>query len=45
MSSHAGKTYWPTGPNVLTGAEVAGALSKVLDRPITFHPITFEEQR
>jgi uncharacterized protein YbjT (DUF2867 family) len=42
---HAGKTYWPTGPEVLTGAEVAGVLSKVLGRPITFHPITFEEQR
>jgi uncharacterized protein YbjT (DUF2867 family) len=42
---HAGRTYWPTGPEVLTGAEVAGVLSKVLGRPITFHPITFEEQR
>lgn len=42
---HVGKTYWPTGPEVLTGAEVAGVLSKVLGRPITFHPITFEEQR
>jgi uncharacterized protein YbjT (DUF2867 family) len=42
---HAGKTYWPTGPEVLTGAEVAGVLSKALGRPITFHPITFEEQR
>jgi uncharacterized protein YbjT (DUF2867 family) len=42
---HAGKTYWPTGPEVLTGAEVAGGLSKVLGRPITFHPITFEEQK
>jgi uncharacterized protein YbjT (DUF2867 family) len=41
---HAGKTYWPTGPEALTGAEVAGVLSKVLGRPITFHPITFEEQ-
>jgi uncharacterized protein YbjT (DUF2867 family) len=42
---HAGKTYWPTGPEVLTGADVAGVLSKVLGRPINFHPITFEEQR
>jgi uncharacterized protein YbjT (DUF2867 family) len=42
---HAGKTYWPTGPEVLTGTEVAGVLSKVLSRPITFHPITFDEQR
>src|SRR2546421_3633641 len=44
-SAHAGKTYWPTGPEVLSGTEVAGVLSKVLGRTIAFHPITFEEQR
>jgi hypothetical protein len=30
---------------VLSATEVAAVLSKVLDRPIAFHPITFEEQR
>lgn len=44
-SAHAGKTYWPTGPEVLSGTEVAAVLSTVLGRTITFHPITFEEQR
>jgi uncharacterized protein YbjT (DUF2867 family) len=44
-SAHAGKTYWPTGPEVLSGTEVAAVLSKVLGRTITFHPITFEEQK
>jgi uncharacterized protein YbjT (DUF2867 family) len=44
-SAHAGKTYWPTGPEVLSGTEVAAVLSKVLGRTITFQPITFEEQR
>jgi uncharacterized protein YbjT (DUF2867 family) len=44
-SAHAGKTYWPTGPEVLSGTEVAEVLSKVLGRTISFHPITFEEQR
>ena len=44
-SGHAGKTYWPTGPEVLSGTEVAALLSKVLNRTITFHPITFEEQK
>ena len=44
-SGHAGKTYWPTGPEVLSGAEVAAVLSEVLGRTITFHPITFEEQK
>lgn len=44
-SAHAGKTYWPTGPEVLSGTEVAAVLSKLLGRTITFHPITFEEQK
>ena len=44
-SAHAGKTYWPTGPEVLSGTEVAAVLSKVLGQTITFHPITFEEQK
>jgi uncharacterized protein YbjT (DUF2867 family) len=44
-AAHAGKTYWPTGPDVLSAADVAAVLSKVLGRTITFHPITFAEQR
>jgi uncharacterized protein YbjT (DUF2867 family) len=44
-SAHVGKTYWPTGPEVLSGSAVAAVLSKVLGRAITFHPITFAEQR
>lgn len=44
-ASHAGKTYWPTGPEVLSAAEVAGVFSKVLGRTITFRPISFEEQK
>ena len=44
-SAHARKTYWPTGPEVLSGTEVAAVLSRVLGRTITFHPITFEEQK
>jgi uncharacterized protein YbjT (DUF2867 family) len=42
---HAGRSYWPTGPEALSGTEVAAALSKVLGRQITFRPITFAEQR
>jgi uncharacterized protein YbjT (DUF2867 family) len=41
---HAGKTYWPTGPEAITFAEAAAALSKLLGRPVTFHPLTIEEQ-
>ena len=41
---HAGKTYWPTGPEAITFSDAAAALSKVLGRPITFQPLTVEEQ-
>jgi len=44
-SAHAGRTYWLTGPEALTGTEVAAVLSKVLGRTITFHPLTFEQQK
>ena len=44
-ASHAGKTYWPTGPEQLSYLDVAAVLSKVLGRPITFHPRTFEEDK
>jgi len=44
-SAHAGKTYWPTGPEVLSGTEVAAVVSKAIGRTITFHPITFERQK
>jgi uncharacterized protein YbjT (DUF2867 family) len=42
---HAGKTYWPTGPGRLSYSDAAAVLSKVLGRPITFFPLTFEEER
>lgn len=42
---HAGRTYWPTGPEVLSGVEVAAIFSDVLGRPVTFHALTFEEQK
>jgi uncharacterized protein YbjT (DUF2867 family) len=44
-AAHAGKTYWPSGPEALSGAEVAEVFSRVLGRTITFHPISYEEQR
>jgi uncharacterized protein YbjT (DUF2867 family) len=43
-SAHVGKTYWPTGPEALSGTEVAAVFTKVLGRTITFHGISFEEQ-
>jgi len=44
-SAHAGKPYWPTGPEVLSGTEVAAVVAKAIGRTITFHPITFERQK
>ena len=44
-AQHAGKTYWPTGPERLSYADAAAILSKVLGRLVTFHPLTFDEER
>jgi uncharacterized protein YbjT (DUF2867 family) len=42
--AHTGKTYWPTGPDAISFADAAAVLSKLLDRSITFEPLTVEEQ-
>jgi uncharacterized protein YbjT (DUF2867 family) len=42
---HAGKTYWPTGPEALSYTDVADVLAKILGRKITFRPITFEQHK
>jgi uncharacterized protein YbjT (DUF2867 family) len=42
---HRGKTYWLTGPESLSYAAAAKVLSGVLGRTITFHPLTFDEQK
>jgi len=44
-AAHVGKTYWPTGPERLSGFEVAEIFSDVLRRTITFTPISFEQQK
>ena len=44
-AQHAGKTYWPTGPERLSYADAAAILSAVLGRLVTFHPLTFDEER
>jgi uncharacterized protein YbjT (DUF2867 family) len=43
-TGHAGKTYWPTGPDSLSGKDVAEIFTKVLGRSITFNPISYEAQ-
>jgi uncharacterized protein YbjT (DUF2867 family) len=42
---HFGKTYWITGPELLSYADVADILSGVLHRTITFSARTAEEDR
>ena len=35
-AAHAGKTYWLTGPDLLSNYDVAAVLSKLLGRTITY---------
>jgi uncharacterized protein YbjT (DUF2867 family) len=44
-AAHAGKTYWLTGPELLSNYDVATALSKLLGRTITYRELTFEENK
>ncbi len=37
--------YWPSGPDRLSYTDAAAVLTKVLGRPITYNPLTFEEQK
>jgi uncharacterized protein YbjT (DUF2867 family) len=41
----ARKTYWLTGPQLLSNYDVAAALSRLLGRTITYRELTFEENR
>jgi uncharacterized protein YbjT (DUF2867 family) len=43
--AHAGKTYWPTGPELVSNYDVAAVLSKLLGRAITYRELTFEENK
>jgi uncharacterized protein YbjT (DUF2867 family) len=42
---HAGKTYWPTGPEVVSYADAAAVLSEALGRPVAYRQLTFEQQK
>ncbi len=44
-AAHVGKTYLLTGPELLSYADVAAVLSKVLGRPIVFSERTREEDK
>jgi uncharacterized protein YbjT (DUF2867 family) len=44
-AAHAGRTYWLTGPELLSNYDVAAVLSKLLGRTITYRELTFEENK
>jgi uncharacterized protein YbjT (DUF2867 family) len=44
-AAHAGKTYWLTGPELISNYDVAAVLSKLLGRTISYRELTFEENR
>ena len=44
-AGHAGKTYWLSGPELLSNYDVAAVLSKLLGRTVTYRELTFEENR
>jgi uncharacterized protein YbjT (DUF2867 family) len=44
-AGHAGKTYWLTGPGLISNYDVAAVLSKLLGRTITYRELTFEENK
>jgi uncharacterized protein YbjT (DUF2867 family) len=44
-ASHAGKTYWLTGPEQISNYDVADTLSGLLGRTITYRERSFDEDR
>jgi uncharacterized protein YbjT (DUF2867 family) len=44
-ASHAGKTYWLTGPELISNYDVAAVLSELLGRPISYTELSFDQNR
>jgi uncharacterized protein YbjT (DUF2867 family) len=44
-AAHVGKTYWLTGPDLLSNYDVAAILSKLLGRAVTYRELTFQENK
>lgn len=44
-AAHAGRTYWLTGPALISNYDVAAVLSKLLGRTITYRELNFDEDR
>lgn len=44
-AAHAGATYWPTGPALVSYADVAATLTDVLGRPVDYRRTSPDEHR
>src|SRR3984957_14358485 len=44
-AARAGKTYWLTGPELVSNYDVAAVLSKLLGRTISYRELTFAENK
>jgi uncharacterized protein YbjT (DUF2867 family) len=42
-AAHSGKTYWLSGPELISNYDVAAVLSKLLGRTIIYRELSFEE--
>ena len=42
---HAGKTYWLSGPELISNYDVADVLSRLLGRTITYRELSFDEDK
>jgi uncharacterized protein YbjT (DUF2867 family) len=42
---HVGKTYWLSGPELISNYDVAEVLSRLLGRTITYRELTFDENK
>jgi uncharacterized protein YbjT (DUF2867 family) len=44
-AAHDGKTYWLSGPELISNYDVAAVLSKLLGRTITYRELSFDDDR
>src|SRR6202167_2256577 len=44
-AAHTGKTYWLTGPELISNYDVAAVLSELLGRTISYTELSFDENR
>ncbi len=42
---HAGKTYWLSGPELISNYDVAAVLSKLVGRTITYRELSFDDDK